>query len=125
MFNKNDKFTNYLSPAEIKRLNEVLENAAKNAQTISELKRRTGLKRRTITGPSFLGYDQERIQHETELGYRIINELEKKATDRKKREQSLKVRAATVNADILRSIKEEYQSERTERKQNKEHYQTH
>lgn len=128
MFNKNDKIIDYLSPTELKKLNKVLEDAVKNVQTISRLKRKTELKRRALINPVNPGTsndDQLRIQKETELGYKIIEELERKAAERKRREQDLRVRIAKTDRDIINSIKKEYQSSKTEKPTNKEEYQTH
>lgn len=119
MVNHNEKITNYLSPTDLKKLNTVLENAIKNAQTISEIKQNARMNSEILTN------NQRRIQQETELGYKIIDDIKRKAMDRKRRERNLKIRATKVDPEILNSIKEEFQNPGVERKENKEEYQPH
>ena len=105
MSNKNEKVTDYFSPKDMKELNEILERAIRNAQTIS------AIKQRAIIVSEDLDYNKKRIKHDIEVDNKLVNELKKKAIERKRRERNLKMRAAQIDKNTLRSLKQEFQTQ--------------
>lgn len=104
MTTKNEKITDYLSPRDLKELDNILDRAIKNAQIIQEIKERNAIRN------SLIDIDEQKIQVEIDYDYKKMNALKQKALSRRRTENALKWRAASADPNAIRTLKERFQS---------------